>query len=286
MKQRFISYLYFTRKERLGSVVLLAFCAVVFAMPNIREWYQPQCKTDFTAFETAMKSFRTTQSDTSPTVRLFFFNPNLASRDELLQLGLSEKVAGNICNYRDKGGVFRKADDLGRIWSLQPADFERIKPYIRLGKDGYSDDDKKSTQIKQAEEGPLDLNTADSDAFQKLPMVGEKRAAQIIRYRDALGGFVSVSQLSEMYGLPDSIFALIGPKLTIIGTTSLRRLSLNSATAAQLEAHPYISRKQAEIIVSYRNQHGFYKSVEDLRQIRVFSDGEWLQKTLPYLSVD
>jgi DNA uptake protein ComE-like DNA-binding protein len=285
MKQRFISYLYFTRKERLGSVVLLAFCAVVFAMPNIREWYQPQYHTDFSAFETAMKSFKAARADSSPTVRLFLFNPNLASRDELLQLGLSERVAGNICNYRDKGGVFRKPDDLGKIWSLQPDDFERIKPYIRLGKEDHSDDDKKTARPEQASEEPLDLNTADSEAFQKLPMVGEKRAAQIIRYRDALGGFVSVSQLSGMYGLPDSVFALISPKLTI-STPLLRKLSLNSATAPQLEAHPYISRKQAEIIVSYRNQHGSYKSVEDLRQIRAFSDGEWLQKTLPYLSVE
>lgn len=285
MKQRFISYLYFTRKERLGSVVLLAFCAVVFAVPNIREWYKPQSHADFTAFETAMKSFRIAQADSSPTTRLFSFDPNLASRDELLQLGLSEKVAGNICNYRDKGGVFRKPDDLGKIWSLQPADFERLKPYIRLGKEGRDDDDRKTPPYKQAEEGPIDLNTADSEAFQKLPMVGEKRAAQIIRYRDALGGFISVTQLSEMYGLPDSIFALISPKLKV-SNPLLRRISLNSGTAQQLEAHPYISRRQAEIIVSYRNQHGSYKTAEDLRQIRAFSDGEWLQKILPYLNVE
>ncbi|MFM8485404.1 MAG: helix-hairpin-helix domain-containing protein, partial [Bacteroidota bacterium] len=214
-----------------------------------------------------MRSFRMAQADSSPTIRLFPFDPNLASRDELLQLGLSEKVAGNICNYRDKGGVFRKPDDLGKIWSLQPADFERLKPYISLGKEGRGDVDKKTPQHKQAEDGPLDLNTADSEAFQKLPMIGEKRAAQIIRYRDALGGFVSVTQLSEMYGLPDSIFALISPRLKI-GEPSLRRISLNSGTAQQLEAHPYISRRQAEIIVSYRDQHGSYKSAEDLRQIR------------------
>jgi competence protein ComEA len=285
MKQRFINYLYFTRKERLGSVVLLAFCAVVFAVPNIREWYQPQSHTDFTAFETAMRSFRMAQSDSSPTVRLFPFDPNLASRDELIQLGLSEKVAGNICNYRDKGGIFRKPDDLGRIWSLQPADFERLKPYIRLEKNGRGDDERKIPEYKRADNGPLDLNTADSESLQKLPMVGEKRASQIIRYRDALGGFISVMQLSEMYGLPDSVFALISPKLTT-STPLLRKLSLNSSTTQQLEAHPYISRRQAEIIVSYRNQHGSYKSVEDLRQIRAFSDGEWLQKIMPYLDLE
>lgn len=285
MKQRFISYLYFTRKERLGSAVLLAFCAVVFAIPNIKERYQPQEMTDFSEFETAMKSFRMARADSSPTVRLFFFNPNIADRDELLQLGLSEKVAGNICNYRDKGGVFRKPDDLSKIWSLQPADFERLKPYIRLDSEVRRDDDRKITPSKAPETAPLDLNTANPEALQKLPMIGEKRAAQIVRYRDALGGFVSVSQLSEMYGLPDSVFTLISPKLAIHSKT-LRKLSLTGATVQQLEAHPYISRKQAEIIVSYREQHGPFKSVEDLRQIRAFADGEWLQKTMPYLSVE
>jgi len=283
MKQRFINYLYFTRKERLGSVVLIALCAVVFATPNIREMYQPQY-TDFTAFETAMQSFQQAKADSSPTVRLFFFDPNVASKTDFLKMGLSEKVAGNICNYRDKGGVFRKPDDLGKIWSLQPEDFNRIKPYIRLGNDGHAGE-KKVPDIKIADDSPLDLNTASTEVLQRLPMVGEKRAAQIIRYREALGGFVSVSQLSEMYGLPDSVFTLISPKLAI-NTTLLSKISLNSATAPQLEAHPYISRRQAEIIVSYRNQHGLYKSVEDLRQIRAFSDGEWLQKILPYLSAE
>ena len=39
--------------------------------------------------------------------RLFAFDPNTATAEELLQLGLSEFQVRNILKYRSKGGVYR-----------------------------------------------------------------------------------------------------------------------------------------------------------------------------------
>ena len=55
----------------------------------------------------------------------------------------------------------------------------------------------------------IDVNTADTSAFISLPGIGSKLAARIVTFREKLGGFYSVEQIGETYGLPDSTFQKI-----------------------------------------------------------------------------
>ncbi|NDK40311.1 helix-hairpin-helix domain-containing protein, partial [Pseudoxanthomonas gei] len=56
----------------------------------------------------------------------------------------------------------------------------------------------------------------------------------------------------------------------------------NTASAEELDKHPFLSRRQAEIIVRYREQHGAYSSTESLRPIRIL-DAKTIDKIAPYL---
>lgn len=47
----------------------------------------------------------------------------------------------------------------------------------------------------------IDLNEADIETLCLLPGVGEKRAADIIAYRDEIGGFVSLEDLLQIPGI-------------------------------------------------------------------------------------
>jgi competence ComEA-like helix-hairpin-helix protein len=132
--------------------------------------------------------------------------------------------------------------------------------------------------------GLLDVNRASMEDWQRLPGIGEKRARQIVNFRESLGGFLRVKQVGEMYGLPDSVFQRIRPMLEL-GSAEVRKINLNLASAEDLDVHPYISAKQAKLIVTYRNQHGAFGSVDDLTKITVFADGKWLEKVRPYLDV-
>jgi len=53
----------------------------------------------------------------------------------------------------------------------------------------------------------LDINTSDSSALVTLPGIGPVLSMRIIRYRNLLGGFWSVNQLKEIYGLPEETFS-------------------------------------------------------------------------------
>jgi DNA uptake protein ComE-like DNA-binding protein len=232
----------------------------------------------------------------APSGTLFYFDPNTATQEQLLALGLREKTAQNIINYRSKGGRFRKPEDLSKLYSLKPEEAERLMPYVRIENEPEAKPEsdggvviteppaaRPSTAKLRNDIAPVDINVADSITWMVLPGIGAKRASAILRYRERLGGFISIAQVGETFGLPDSVFQKIQPAL-IIGGGKIDQLSINIATEAQLKAHPYIGWQIAKIIVAYRNQHGAYKSVDDLLKIYVIKK-DWLEKARPYLKV-
>jgi competence protein ComEA len=241
---------------------------------------------------TENEEFETKQ--VSKQFELFVFDPNTATESDFLRLGLPQRTAKSILNYRAKGGFFRKKEDFRKIYTLSEEDYARLEPYIMFEQTTavvevsrpatFSGGSNTNAAPKFSIKGPLDINRADIEDWQRLPGIGEKRAAQLVHFRESLGGFLSVDQVGEIYGLPDSVFQKIRPMLAL-NLVEVRKTNLNTASVEDLDKHPYISGKQAKLIVAYRAQHGAFASVDDLTKIAAFTDKKWLEKVRPYLSV-
>lgn len=250
--------------------------------------------------EPALASGRYMRTSTDPgRAALFYFDPNTLPASGWQQLGVSERTAATIGKYLARGGHFRAAADLGKIYGLAPALCAQLIPYVRIADKGnnrfsgryekqgnrysrhYSDsfrdkdrpyrehdthDSSFTRYRKKAPAAPIDINTADSITWQSLPGIGAGFARRIIAFRDRLGGFYAVEQVAECYGLPDSTFQKIQPFLQI-GSSSLKKLDLNLTDEKSLAAHPYIRYKLARLIVQYRNSHAGFRAVSDLRSL-------------------
>ena len=125
---------------------------------------------------------------------------------------------------------------------------------------------------------PLDLNTLDSTGLVQLPGIGPATAIKIIRYRERLGGYTQISQLTEIEGLPDSLMKWF----IITDTIPVSRIAVNKATLAELRRHPYIDFYQARAIVEFRNERGTIKSPEQLSFLEEFTAQD-LIRLKPYL---
>lgn len=69
-----------------------------------------------------------------------------------------------------------------------------------------------------APQGIVNINTADADALQTLPGVGEVLAGRIIEYRELSGGFVTVEQLMEVSGIGRQKFDALRDDITVEDT--------------------------------------------------------------------
>lgn len=133
---------------------------------------------------------------------------------------------------------------------------------------------------------PLPLNESDSAALEKLPGIGPVLASRIIRYREKLGGFYHRSQLREVYGIDDSLYAFIEHFIeTNPAEGSLKKMDINTATLETLRQHPYLRWEKAKAIIRYREANGPFANVRDLEKILTL-DTLTIRRLLPYVVVN
>jgi DNA uptake protein ComE-like DNA-binding protein len=117
----------------------------------------------------------------------------------------------------------------------------------------------------------------------RLKGIGPSFAKRIIKYRELLGGYISKSQVLEVYGMDSARFIPIEIMMEV-DTTVRSKMNLNSVDAKELMRHPYLDKNQAVAIVNYRQQHGPFKAITDLQKIHLVK-GETYRKIAPYLTV-
>jgi competence ComEA-like helix-hairpin-helix protein len=229
------------------------------------------------------------QFDPKPSIHPFSFDPNTLDQNGWKKLGLPDRTINTILNYRSKGGRFYKKEDLQKIWGLPEGFYQYVEAFIQITPANNANYTATSavtypTKVKREWKiTTIDINQADTSAFIALPGIGSKLAFRIINFRDKLGGFQSIDQVGETYGLPDSTFQRIRQFLEC-PEVALKKIYLNTATKDELKLHPYIRWNLANAIVEYRNQHGNFNSLEELKKISLIDEATF-KKILPYLSL-
>lgn len=161
-------------------------------------------------------------------VESFRFNPNTVSDEDLQRLGFSPKQAASIVNYRNKGGRFRRKSDFAKSFVVSDSVFRRLEPFIDI---------------------PLvDLNLADSAAFDALPGIGGWFAKAMIQYRERLGGYSCPEQLMEIRNFDREKFDALSD-LICVDPANLRPYPLWELPEEQLRRHPHIGPSARGIVL-------------------------------------
>ncbi len=226
---------------------------------------------------------------------LYVFDPNTASQDKLLGLGLSERQVRTIINYRNTGARFYEPEDFRKIYGIDREMQDRLLPCIVIRElegqersDGLASINKKPVKAGEQHsmglESKLDLNRADSADFERLEGIGPVLAGRIVKYRKLLGYFSCPSQLSEVYGLSTEVTDIHSHRFTC-DSLLVRKININRASYSDMLRHPYISRFQVEALISYRKLSGPVSSMQELIRNRIFNrtEGERLK---PYIEFE
>ena len=185
-------------------------------------------------------------------VENFRFNPNTVSQDDLERLGFSERQARSIVNYRLKGGKFRRKSDFARSYVVADSVYRRLEPYIDIPL--------------------LDLNLADSAAFDALPGIGGYFASRMLEYRKKLGGCYSYKeQLMDIWKFDRQKFDALSDLVTV-DSLSVRPYPLWTLPEDSLRNHPYIGPRAAHGVVVFRENNPVSSwSVQALERAGVIS---------------
>jgi competence protein ComEA len=295
------SYFTFSRKDRIGILFLMLLIVLVFFLPGLVP-PQNSLTTNDTAWIAAVRKLEISQDSleendhpslyqydrsdnriTNPKVSLFYFDPNTLPAAGWKKLGLRDKTIQIILNYLEKGGRFRSPEDLKRIYGLPVKEYTRLLPFIKIEPVANPAYTTKPEYHKKFNLQTIDINTADTSLFIALPGIGSKLAARIVAFREKLGGFYSIEQIAEVYGLQDSVFQRIR-HFFLLNDPLVKKININTASVDELKAHPYIKYNIANALVAYRNEHGPFSTTEEIKKVSAITM-EVYAKIEKYLAV-
>ena len=238
-----------------------------------------------------------------PQVRLTPFNPNSLTAEGWEARGVPHFVAGRIVNYGQKAGGFRAKSQVQRIYGLPDSVYQRLAPFMQLpealpgrerpdyaaGRPAFGEGASPAGRFarKPAHLQPFNLNLADTTQLMQIKGIGRGRAKWIVKHRDELGGYLAENQLEEVFVLkdaPDLVDSL--RKYTFVASGfAPRPVHINSASFDELWPHPYVGKPLARLIVAYRKQHGPFAAPDDLRQLKLLKEENFV-KLRPYVRCD
>ena len=300
MRKWINSYFNFTKAEFNGILTLFILITLCLALPRIYIGLRPDEPSKADIKEISDLNLQSTVKDSlgrrtyrsatpaAREIKLHTFDPNTLDQQGWQDFGLSVKQAKAIINYRQKGGRFRKPEDLQKMYTIRSELYQQLKPYVKItdtskqqafrnypARPAASTAAKRSTIV-------YELNGLDTMGMQAINGIGPAFARRIFKYRERLGGFVHPQQLLEVFGIDSSHYERIRPQIRI-DEAQVKKININTADFETLRQHPYLRYKQVNAIIEYRKQHGNYSSFADLKKVAILP-AETVDKLVPYFS--
>lgn len=274
-------FFYFSKGERRGLIVLLCLISIAGILLIVNDKPEPEENSGMkqtlvdtgktgsvsksTDSEILNKSSEGVSSGLPPSSSVKTSSPVASSRSET-DFPEREKPVEAAKNNLERvvyGSEEKKPESVKKKESVP----ERVKRLTSYSRPSYPRTE------KYPEGTVVELNTADTVILKKVPGIGSAFAKRIINYRNLLGGYYSVMQLSEVYGIDEDKYnALVSWFSADISLIS--KLNVNDLSQDSLRRHPYIDYRQAKVIAQLRKQKGKLTGWENLLLLDEFTDND------------
>lgn len=179
-------------------------------------------------------------------------------------LGIPHTALDSLYAYRSRGGLLYSMEQFRRISGLSAGKCQELQPFFRFPDPGAHKVREKGEKTYTGN----DLNKATAGELQVVPGIGPVLSRRIVRFREALGGFLHPSQLYDVYGLDPEVARRVMEAFPLASKPRIHRLDLNQASVEDLASLLYITWEMAADIVARRDSMGPYENLEELHGIR------------------
>ena len=297
-----------TRRERNGTIVLIILIlSIIIFNYNLSQIIQPDFNFNMADFSnmTSNQAHDSLSGDTESidftsllldrekfkSRNLFPFDPNSIDHAGFQKLGLTDKQIKCIFKYRDRGGIFKQKSDFAKMYVISQEEYQLLAPYIQLPENaagtqyqeqGAKDNTTSFESTPSRKSWKIELNSADTTELKGIRGFGSFTSKKIIAYRENLGGFLDVNQLLEVWPIKPELLDSVR-EFIVLDTTMIEKININSVELERLKKHPYITIPQAKSLIAYRNKHGPFLQIIDIKK-SVLIDEITFGRLKPYLT--
>ena len=274
------SYFKFSSEQRLGVFVLFAiiisvqlayfftdFSSVSNDSPEKEKWLSLQSQID---------SIKEEKLDYVP--KIYPFNPNFISDYKGYKLGMSVSEIDRLLAFRKQNKYVNSPEEFQAVTKVSDSLLNAISPYFK-----FPDWVKNKKEFKEYKKYPnsafvkkekiviIDINQATQEDLIKIYGIGEAISLRILKFKENLGGFVSMEQMKDVWGLSPEVIENLNSHFKVSALPDVKKVDINNASIKELSQFPYFNYQIARQIVTFRSMNGDFKNVDDLTKIKGLS---------------
>lgn len=242
----------FSQRRKTRAVFLLL--VLMAGMQGVIYHFDRSHKSiDFLTFDKAIQATIDSLKRASRAPTIYPFNPNYLSDYRAYLLQLTTEEIDRIKAHRQNGKWINSPEEFQRITGVAPNWMEKYAPFFKFPKREKYTQKQLSTPPTKA---TFDVNIASLQDLQTIKGIGTTLSQRIINYRTYLGGYSTLDQLDEVYGLSPPVLARLKGRLVINQPPQINKIDMNNATLRELVQLPYINYEEGRRIIALRSVHG------------------------------
>lgn len=274
------TYFKFTREQRTSLFLLFAiiiglqlvyfyadFSSFTKSSPEKEKWLSLQSQID------SMK-----QQKTDYVPKIYPFNPNFITDYKGYKLGMSVQEIDRLLDFRKTNKYVNSPKEFQIVTKVSDSLLNVISPNFKFpdwvnNKKEFKDykSYSKTAFAKKEKIVIIDINQASQEELIKIYGIGEAISNRILKFKESLGGFVSMEQMKDIWGLSPEVIDNLNSHFKVLVQPTLQKIDINNASIKELSKFPYFNYQIAKQIVTYRSMNGDFKNYEDLTKIKGLS---------------
>lgn len=210
--------------------------------------------------------------------KVYTFNPNFISDYKGYKLGMSVEEIDRLLAFRKEDKYVNSAEEFQKVTQISDSLLKAMSPLFKFPdwtqkKNDFKTEKKEYVQKTFSKKENViikDINEASQEDLIAIYGIGEALSSRILKQKETLGGFVSMEQLEEVWGLSPEVITQLNSHFKIVIPAGFKKIAINDATLKELAQFPYFKYFLAKQIVTYRSMNGNFNNIEDLSKIKGF----------------
>jgi DNA uptake protein ComE-like DNA-binding protein len=278
--QKIKSLFKFTSGQRISIVLLFALIVILqflyfFLSFDFGSNDTPE-KEKWMALQSQMDLLKKERKEFVP--KIYPFNPNFITDFKGYKLGMSVQEIDRLLAFRKENKYVNSAEEFQKVTKVSDSLLTAISPYFKFpdwvqNKKEFKDYKKYPFTAFAKKEKIIitDINQATQEELIKVNGIGEALSLRILKFKESVGGFVSMEQMKDVWGLSPEVIDNLNAHFKIFALPKVKKIDINNASIKELSQFPYFNYQLARQIVTFRSMNGDFKNIDDLTKIKGLS---------------
>lgn len=279
MEKGFLSY---SKGQRIGLLLLVLVILFLQFFFFQKDWQSSpvvsQEEKDWMAVQKEIDSQKQILK-VAKSPKMYPFNPNFISDFKGYKLGMQTDEIDRLQQFRASGRFVNSAEEFQEVTQISDSLLRVIAPFFKFpdwvknkksnwkhfSSSSYTPKEKKIKEIVVK-----DINVATKEDFMAIFGIGDAISERILKQRAIFGGFISMEQMEDVWGLTPEVIYELNKNFKVITAPTIVKIDINNASTKELMKLPYFRYTLAREIILYRSMNGRIQSAEDLTKIKGF----------------